>query len=105
MSKFYCIPCVCLIRVYCIRMHFVLNDAMKSSKESGGEKKERKPSRSRFLTKTIVWCKVGMVHVQLCRAETENMLIEARHQQIQHKDHFLAVEAQRDREEFNRVLK
>ena len=33
------------------------------------------------------------------------MLIEARHQQIQHKDHFLAVEAQRDREEFNRVLK
>lgn len=41
----------------------------------------------------------------LHRAETERMLIDARHQQIQHRDHFLAVEALRDREEFNRVLK
>ena len=32
-------------------------------------------------------------------------MIDARHQQIQHRDHFLAVEALRDREEFNRVLK
>ena len=33
------------------------------------------------------------------------MLITARQEQIQHKDHFLAVQAQRDREEFERVLR
>ena len=33
------------------------------------------------------------------------MLIEARQQQVHNKEHFLAVQAQRDREEFNRVLR
>lgn len=33
------------------------------------------------------------------------MLIEARQEQIHHKEHFLAVQAQRDREEFERVLR
>ena len=39
------------------------------------------------------------------RADTEHMLITARQEQIQHKEHFLAVQAQRDREEFERVLR
>lgn len=32
------------------------------------------------------------------------MLITARHQQIQHKEHFLAMQAMQDRMEFERVL-
>lgn len=39
------------------------------------------------------------------RAETEQMLIKARQDQIHHKEHFLAVQAQRDRDEFERVLR
>ena len=39
------------------------------------------------------------------RAATEDMLIKARQDQIHHKEHFLAVQAQRDREEFERVLR
>lgn len=39
------------------------------------------------------------------RAETEMMLKNAREQQIRNKEHFLAVQAQRDRSEFERVLK
>ncbi len=39
-----------------------------------------------------------------CRAETEHMLIDARHRQIQNKEHVLAVQAQRDRTEFERLL-
>jgi hypothetical protein len=33
------------------------------------------------------------------------MLIKARNQQVQHKEHFLAVQAAQDRKEFERVLK
>ena len=40
-----------------------------------------------------------------CRSSTEQMLIKARQDQIHHKEHFLAVQAQRDREEFERVLR
>ena len=39
------------------------------------------------------------------RAAMEQMLIQARQDQIHHKEHFLAVQAQRDREEFDRVLR
>ena len=39
------------------------------------------------------------------RTTTEQMLIKARRDQIQHKEHFLAVQAQSDREEFERVLR
>ena len=39
------------------------------------------------------------------RAETEASLCRAREEQIQHRDHFLAVEAHRDRTEFERVLR
>ena len=39
-----------------------------------------------------------------CRFETGRMLIEARQNQVRHKEHFLAVQAQRDRAEFERVL-
>ena len=38
------------------------------------------------------------------RADTEHMLIEARQNQVRNKEHFLAVQAQRDRTEFERVL-
>ena len=41
----------------------------------------------------------------LYRADTEQMLISARQQQVQNKEHGLAVQAQRDRAEFERVLK
>lgn len=39
------------------------------------------------------------------RADTEASLRKAREEQIKHRDHFMAVEAQRDRAEFERVLK
>ena len=39
-----------------------------------------------------------------CRAETEEMLRNARAEQVRNKEHFLAVQAQRDRTEFERVL-
>lgn len=49
---------------------------------------------------------IKFIHTfSLPRAETERMLIEARQEQIHHKEHFLAVQAQRDRDEFDRVLR
>ncbi len=39
------------------------------------------------------------------RCTTEKMLISSRNQQVQHKEHFLALQAMQDREEFERVLK
>ena len=45
----------------------------------------------------VVWC--------ACRATTEDMLKKARENQITHKEHFLAVQAQRDRAQFERILK
>jgi phenylpyruvate tautomerase PptA (4-oxalocrotonate tautomerase family) len=41
----------------------------------------------------------------LKKAETDMMLKEAREDQVKIKEHFLAVQAQRERSEFNRVLK
>lgn len=41
----------------------------------------------------------------VCRAMTEDMLKKAREDQIMHKEHFLAVQAQRDRTQFERILK
>jgi len=38
-------------------------------------------------------------------AETEAMLIEAREQQMKQKEHFLSVQAQRERADFERVLR
>ena len=42
--------------------------------------------------------------VYLYRTQTEEHLKQARADQVQHKDHFLAVQAARDRTEFDRVL-
>ena len=39
------------------------------------------------------------------KAETEAMLKEARAKQMDQKEHFLAVQAQRERAEFERVLR
>ena len=39
------------------------------------------------------------------KAETEAMLVHARQQQMMHKEHYLAVQAQRERQEFERVLR
>ena len=39
------------------------------------------------------------------KAQTEAMLKMARTQQMEQKEHFLAVEAQRERAEFERVLR
>ena len=39
------------------------------------------------------------------KAETEAMLKVARAQQMDQKEHFLAVQAQRERQDFERVLK
>lgn len=39
------------------------------------------------------------------KAETEAMLIDARKNQMQQKEHYLAVQAQRERNEFERVLR
>ena len=39
------------------------------------------------------------------KAETEQMLKIAREEQVQNKEHFLAVQAKRERHEFERVLK
>ncbi|KAK7105836.1 cilia- and flagella-associated protein 45-like isoform X2 [Littorina saxatilis] len=39
------------------------------------------------------------------KAETEAMLEHARHQQMLQKEHYLAVQAQRERQEFERVLR
>lgn len=39
------------------------------------------------------------------KAETEQMLKIAREVQVQNKEHFLAVQAKRERHEFERVLK
>ncbi|XP_072165777.1 cilia- and flagella-associated protein 45-like [Diadema setosum] len=41
----------------------------------------------------------------IIKAETEQMLKEAREVQVQNKEHFLAVQAQRERAEFERVLR
>lgn len=38
------------------------------------------------------------------KRRTEAMLIHARHEQVQHKEHFLALQALQDRKEFERVL-
>ena len=50
----------------------------------------------------------GCLYVHFCqphrRAETEEMLRNARAEQVRNKEHFLAVQAQRDRTEFERVL-
>ena len=40
-----------------------------------------------------------------CRKMTEEMLRRAREDQVKNKEHFLAVQAARDRAEFERVLK
>ena len=40
----------------------------------------------------------------LCRKRTEEMLKNAREEQVRNKEHFLAVQAARDRAEFERVL-
>ena len=40
----------------------------------------------------------------IIRAQTEEMLKQARADQVQHKKHFLAVQAARDRAEFDQVL-
>lgn len=45
-----------------------------------------------------------MTFSQMFRAETEQMLKEARERQVKDKEHFLAVQAARDRAEFERVL-
>jgi hypothetical protein len=39
------------------------------------------------------------------KADTESMLKQARAQQMSQKEHFLAVQAQRERADFERVLK
>ena len=39
------------------------------------------------------------------KAETEDMLKAARSQQMEQKEHFLAVQAQRERADFERVLR
>ena len=39
------------------------------------------------------------------KAETEAMLEQARAQQMMQKEHYLAVQAQRERQEFERVLR
>ena len=39
------------------------------------------------------------------KASTEAMLIDARKNQMQQKEHYLAVQAQRERNEFERVLR
>jgi len=39
------------------------------------------------------------------KAETESMLIDARKNQMHQKEHYLAVQAQRERNEFERVLR
>ena len=39
------------------------------------------------------------------KAEVEHMLIDARKNQMQQKEHYLAVQAQRERNEFERVLR
>jgi len=39
------------------------------------------------------------------KADTESMLISARKNQMQQKEHYLAVQAQRERNEFERVLR
>lgn len=41
----------------------------------------------------------------VCRAMTEDMLKKAREDQVMHKEHFLAVQAQRDRAQFEKILK
>lgn len=40
-----------------------------------------------------------------CRKATEEMLRRAREDQVKNKEHFLAVQAGRDRAEFERVLR
>jgi hypothetical protein len=39
------------------------------------------------------------------KAETEAMLLKSRVDQMRHKEHYLAVQAQRERQEFERVLR
>lgn len=39
------------------------------------------------------------------KAETEAMLREARSKQMQQREHFLGIQAQRERQEFERVLR
>ena len=53
----------------------------------------------------IMHCVIFDFPLFFFRADTEDMLRTARRQQVDQKEHFLAVQAQRDRTEFERVLK
>lgn len=49
-------------------------------------------------------CQINMFTSNVFRAQTEQMLKEARERQVKDKEHFLAVQAARERAEFERVL-
>lgn len=53
----------------------------------------------------VTTCVPMLLCVCVPRAMTEDMLKKAREDQVMHKEHFLAVQAQRDRAQFEKILK
>ena len=53
---------------------------------------------------TFYMYQTNIIIIIIIRTQTEEMLKQARADQVQHKKHFLAVQAARDRAEFDQVL-
>lgn len=58
-----------------------------------------------FLVSRYIFYKFFTLYLFIYRKQTEEMLRAAREVQVRNKEHFLAVQAARDRAEFERVLK
>ena len=78
-----------------------LRETRRSLRENGAEKRKRRQRKS----KEYMVLMHNNISSDIFRADTEEMLRIARRQQVEQKEHFLAVQAQRDRTEFERVLK
>lgn len=56
------------------------------------------------MTQCVFTDQVIIMNIYFSRIRTEAMLKAAREDQVKNKEHFLAVQAARDRTEFERVL-
>lgn len=66
------------------------------------EKKGERRSTEKVAQNNLI---IVFISFYYYRAETERNLCDAREEQVRNKEHFLAVQAQRERTEFERVLK
>lgn len=74
---------------------------IKNNLRGNGEERRKKKHRKSSTNNLII----VFISFYYYRAETERNLCDAREEQVRNKEHFLAVQAQRERTEFERVLK